>query len=187
MIGRGRKQVMGLKAWRRPEMKGWIHESVNGWRDSRSSSNLITDGMNMNMWAHTGLCVCVCGRAHKHRRLCSFWSCLVRLEARRRAHCCVCLPVCSSTMCSARRAPLLWQLPAARGLEKWHHGEPIYLQAPSACLCYSAVVSAVCVRVCVLRSWKRIGSDHRASWHQINFNPHKRGKKWKKREEVSCI
>lgn len=92
--------------------------------------------------------------------------------------------VCFCGLCAlcarvGERAPLLWQLPAAEGLERCHcwNGAELFVRA-RVCLCSSAVVSAMNrIRVlCVPWVWKGIGSDYRKSWHRINSNPHKRGK-----------
>lgn len=102
--------------------------------------------------------------------------------------------VCFCALCTlcarvGERAPLLWQPPAAEGLERWHcwNGAELFVRA-RVCLCSSAVVSAMNrIRVlCVPWVWKGIGSDYRKSWHRINSNPHKRGKTGEE-EVAGCL
>lgn len=150
----------------------------------------IAAGMNMNVWVHMGLCVCLCVWAHTC--LCSLWSWVLcafgHVCGLLYVFVCVCVLACVYIVCSGGWAPLPWQLPAAKGLERWHcwNGADLFVSVRVR-LCYSALVSAMNRMrvVCVSWVWKGIESDYRKYWHQINSDPHMRGRKWKKGESCS--
>lgn len=130
--------------------------------------------------------VCVC----RHTHPCSSWSCVACVCVPLGTyvicvHHCICVFLCVLVVCFACVGVgelLLWQLPAAKGLERWHHwnGADLFVSA-RMCLCYSVVVSAMNrMRVVCVSSLKGNWIRLQRIWHQLNSNPHKRGKKWKK-------
>lgn len=142
----------------------------------------ITAGMTMNVWVHMGLwCWCAPDCAHYTRVFCSF---------RPVCDTCTSLYMFVPTVCVFSRLCALCARvgehrcfgisPAAKGLERWH---PLKWSR-SICECVCVILRSyqrwIGWELCVLGVWKGIGSDYRTSRHQINSNPHKRGKKWKK-------
>lgn len=180
----------GPKVQRWAGMNTWICKCMEAFR---SSSFPLQPG-----WIWMCGCiwdcvyVCVCGRTHAcvpyDHEFCvplamcvDYCMCLCLSE-------CVCVLACVYIVCSGGWAPLPWQLPAAKGLERWHcwNGADLFVSV-RARLCYSALVSAMNRMrvVCVSWVWKGIESDYRKYWHQINSDPHMRGRKWKKGESCS--
>lgn len=97
-------------------IKGWIRELENGWRDSGQAPFIIA-GLNMTVWVQIGMCVYLC--------VCVGVSVFVFMMVLR----CVCLCRHASMHDCIRLclcvlggwAQLLWSLPAANGLARWHH------------------------------------------------------------------
>lgn len=96
-----------------------------GWRDSGQAPFHYSWDEYERVGAYGTVSVCLCVWAYTW--LCSLWSCV--LCASRHvsdmcalfvAYVCVFFGVVC-VVCSGGWAPLLWQLPAAKGLERWHH------------------------------------------------------------------
>lgn len=139
-----------LEAWRRAGMKGWIHELVNGWRDSGQAPFHYSWDEYECVGAYGSVCLVVCVGAHMLllimiMSVVSLWVCMWYVCI---AVCvCACVVVfsgCVYTVCSGGWAPLHWQPPAAKGLERWHrwNGADLFVSV-HARLCYSVVASAV--------------------------------------------
>lgn len=107
----------------------------------------ITTGMNIKTWAHMGLC------AEAYTCLCSLcWAlCTFRHICDICAFLCMFAPVsfdCVHYLCSDGWAPLLWQLSAAKGLERWHHwnGADLF---ECACVLFCGFISNESDEICV--------------------------------------
>lgn len=112
----GEKEISdGFKAWRKAGMKGWICGLVNGWRDSGQASFHYSWDEYERVGAYGTVCECVCVRGRTHDCVHYAHEFCVPLGLYVG---CVCVCVCSGGW-----ALLLWQLPAAKGLEvaplKW--------------------------------------------------------------------